>query len=114
MLVQYWTAKEARLVQAREETISELCHLRQDLESEVDTEVDEADELISEHEIAAILIEMLENKVQDIEAALVAIETGRYEYCEHCGDVIDKERLDAKPDTRLCIVCQQASEQCKT
>jgi DnaK suppressor protein len=111
MLVQYWTAEEAKLFQAREETMNEICHLRQDLESEVDTEVDEADELISEHEIAAILIDMLENKVQDIEAALGAIETGRYEYCERCGETIDKERLDAKPDTRLCIVCQQASEQ---
>jgi DnaK suppressor protein len=111
MLVHQWTIEEGRLLQAREETMNELCHLRQDLESEADPEVDEADELVTEHETAALLIDILENKVQDIEAALVAIETGRYEYCERCGEAIDKERLDAKPDTRLCIVCQQASEQ---
>jgi RNA polymerase-binding transcription factor DksA len=105
-----WTEEETKLFQARKEALAELNHLEQEIEYEVDFDVEEADEQITEHETAAILINMLENKVQDIEAALVAIEMGCYEYCERCGEAIEPERLQAKPDARLCIACQQAAE----
>jgi DnaK suppressor protein len=54
---------------------------------------------------------MLEHKVQEIESALTAIEFGRYEICERCGQVIEPKRLAAKPDARLCIACQAEAEQ---
>jgi DnaK suppressor protein len=110
MLGNFWTVEEAKLLQAREQTLDDLSHLHQEIETEVDIEVDEVDEQISEHETAAILINMLEHKVLDIESAITAIEMGRYEYCERCGELIDHERLQAKPDARLCIACQQALE----
>jgi RNA polymerase-binding transcription factor DksA len=105
-----WKAEESKLFQARKEVLDELDQLQQEIESEIDFDVEEADEQITEHETAAILINMLENKVENIEAALVAIEMGRYEYCEQCGEAIEPERLQAKPDARLCIACQQAAE----
>jgi DnaK suppressor protein len=78
--------------------------------TEVSTEVDEADEQITEHETASILIKMLEHKLSEIEAALKAIDLGRYEICEHCGNQIEPQRLAAKPDARLCISCQEEVE----
>ena len=106
----YIKEAETKLFQSRKEALAELDHLQQEIESEIDYDLEEADEQITEHETAAILINILEIKVQDIEAALVAIEMGRYEYCERCGEAIEPERLQAKPDARLCIACQQTSE----
>jgi DnaK suppressor protein len=105
-----WTVEETSLFQARKDALDELDHLEQEIKHEVNFEIEEADEQITERETAAILINLLENKVQDIEAALAAIEMGRYAYCERCGEAIEPERLQAKPDARLCIACQQAAE----
>src|SRR5262245_2771781 len=106
MSVRKRTPQRARLYEARKEALTELSHLRQELQGEVEFTVDEADELITEHETAAILVSMLEHKVHDIENALTAIDTGQYDNCERCGQPIDLERLRAKPDARLCIACQ--------
>jgi len=52
----------------------------------------------------------LEDMLVDVEAALGKLETGRYGICERCGCEIDWARLEAKPQARLCIRCQQRSE----
>jgi DnaK suppressor protein len=41
----------------------------------------------------------------DLERALVDIDRGTYGICERCGRAIGAERLDARPQTRLCISC---------
>jgi RNA polymerase-binding transcription factor DksA len=102
------SANRSKLSHSRQEALEELSHLQQELMSEVDMEVDEADEQITEHETAAILITMLENRVRDIDHALAAIKVGHYEKCERCGRSIEPQRLAAKPDARLCIACQEA------
>jgi DnaK suppressor protein len=111
MVTRNWKTRVERLLKARQQAIEELNHLRQELTTEVDIDVDEADEQITERETAAILITMLENRVEDIESALIAIEDGRYGFCERCGEAIEQERLQAMPDTRLCITCQRLQEE---
>jgi DnaK suppressor protein len=110
MLLHDRTAERSKLVQSRQEALAELKHLRQEMMSEVDFDVDEADEQITEHETASILIALLEHKIQDIDSALWAIDSGDYESCARCGQVIEPKRLAAKPDTRLCIACQEVVE----
>ena len=107
MSTQKLNINHSKLAQSRQETLAELSHLQQELMAEVDVDVDEADEQITEHETAAILIAMLENKVRNIDHALTALEVGRYEKCERCGQPIKPRRLAAKPDARLCIACQE-------
>jgi DnaK suppressor protein len=107
MLVQKHSVQRSKLSRSRKETLNELYHLRQEMMNEVDSEVEEVDEQITEHDTDSILIAMLENKVQDIDRALVAIDLGRYEICERCGQRIEPKRLAAKPDARLCISCQE-------
>jgi RNA polymerase-binding transcription factor DksA len=104
------TLERSKLSQSRKEALTEVEHLRQEIMIEIDSEVDEADEQITEHETASILIEMLEDKVKEIESALAAIELGRYEICERCGKPIESQRLAAKPYARLCISCQEEVE----
>jgi DnaK suppressor protein len=51
-------------------------------------------------------------QLREIDEALVRIESGDYGVCEDCDEPIDPARLEAIPETRLCIACaeQAASE----
>jgi len=42
--------------------------------------------------------------------ALTAIETGEFGYCQQCDEPIAFPRLKIKPDSPLCMPCQQANE----
>ena len=46
-------------------------------------------------------------KLQKIEAALVRIENDEYGYCLDCGDEINTKRLDAVPESTLCLECSE-------
>jgi DnaK suppressor protein len=102
--------EEARLLTERENILRQLRHLGEVIKSEVDLELDEADEQITEHETAAILVGILERRLVDIDAALKAIHAGQYSVCERCGERIEPERLVAKPDARYCVSCQSIIE----
>jgi DnaK suppressor protein len=52
----------------------------------------------------------LEDTLRDVEDALHRFELGTYGICESCGQRIDWARLEAKPEARLCIKCQQRSD----
>lgn len=43
----------------------------------------------------------------DVQIALGKFELGTYGICEDCDAKIDWARLEAKPEARLCIRCQQ-------
>lgn len=43
-----------------------------------------------------------------VDAALAAIADGTYGTCRVCAATIPDERLDALPDTRLCVHCKAA------
>jgi DnaK suppressor protein len=49
----------------------------------------------------------LEAMLADVEDALRKFPLGTYGTCESCGTRIDWARLEAKPEARLCIRCQQ-------
>lgn len=46
-------------------------------------------------------------ELKDIDAALTKIEDGTYGICEECGEPIDPRRLEAIPQARLCVACQE-------
>jgi len=48
----------------------------------------------------------LEKKLNNINSALKKIEKGKYGLCEKCGKKIKKERLEALPEARFCMKCQ--------
>lgn len=76
------------------------------LQEEVKAEVDEGDPGLFDREMYRALLTTLEKKLESINAALRAIEKGRYGTCERCGEQIDPARLSAKPDAVLCLECQ--------
>jgi len=44
-------------------------------------------------------------QLRDVEAALVALDTGTYGTCRNCGKQIAQARLEAIPWAQLCIEC---------
>ncbi|HUP63838.1 MAG TPA: TraR/DksA C4-type zinc finger protein [Thermoanaerobaculia bacterium] len=52
----------------------------------------------------------LEVRLMRVEAALQAIERGRYGVCRECGEPIGQKRLDALPEAPFCMPCQESFE----
>ncbi len=78
--------------------------------SEVDPSEDEADPDVVERETTMALVEALELRKAEIEAALVKVESGGYGICERCSEPIDPERLQIMPEATMCVNCKVQSE----
>lgn len=48
--------------------------------------------------------------LQKIEKALKKIEDGSFGICENCEEPISVKRLEARPETTLCIRCKEDQE----
>ena len=53
----------------------------------------------------AIKAELTTNIVQ-IKKALKRIKSGKYGFCENCGEMINTDRLMIYPEATLCVQCQ--------
>lgn len=51
------------------------------------------------------LREEARRSLADLQEALNRLEAGTYDVCENCGGAISPARLEARPETRLCIDC---------
>lgn len=51
-----------------------------------------------------------QNILYSVDEALKRIQDGTYGSCTQCGKQIPKKRLDALPNTELCIACQSKNE----
>lgn len=102
--------EKRKLLEEQEHVTDELAHLRELMLAEVDVEPDEGDAGIFEREKNAALIAVLERKLQDVITALRSIESGDYGTCARCGEPIEIERLEVKPDATLCVNCQREVE----
>jgi RNA polymerase-binding transcription factor DksA len=80
------------------------------LESKGDYGLGRGDPLIVRWELDLALREKMEEKVAQLEEALARLAEGDYGICESCGQPIDPERLEALPDTLLCINCAREAE----
>ena len=48
--------------------------------------------------------------LKKIERALIKIDEGTFGICEECGEEISVKRLEARPETTLCIRCKEDQE----
>ncbi len=44
-------------------------------------------------------------ELKRIQKALIRLDKGEYESCSSCGEEIGQQRLEAIPETDLCINC---------
>ncbi len=100
-------ARERRkLLEERGRIQGALERLREALKVEVDVDAEEGDPDLIEREKNVALVNQLEHKLEDGEAALRSIEKGKYGICQRCGKEIPTERLEVRPDATLCVQCQ--------
>ncbi len=102
--------KRERLLSERELADLELTRLRDQMKTEIEHDTDEGDPDVYEREKLLAVIRTLEDKVESIDHALKALETGHYGTCERCGNEIGAERLKALPGATLCVKCKAATE----
>ncbi len=103
-------AERAVLLQERAAIEDDILHLREWLQGEVDVDADEGDPDLAEREKNLSLLMPLERKLESVNAALRAIDKGKYGICERCGQPIDPARLEVRPDATLCLNCQREVE----
>ncbi len=54
------------------------------------------------------LVESLRGQVSQVDGALKAIDDGTYGICANCGTEIPRARLEARPESVLCVTCKSA------
>ena len=99
-----------KLLDEQKRIAGELERLREALKVEVDVDAEEGDPDLIEREKNVALVSQLEAKLTRVQAALRAIEKGKYGTCERCSKEIPTERLDVRPDATLCVTCQAEVE----
>jgi phage/conjugal plasmid C-4 type zinc finger TraR family protein len=72
-------------------------------------DADVATELF-EQELATALGQNVRAHLMDVDAALARIDAGHYGVCEDCGSPINPARLEALPQAKRCVGCQQKFE----
>ena len=88
----------------------ELDHLRSAMNAEVDIDPEEGDVEVSERLKNVTLIAMLEKREAALQEAIEALVAGHYGICNRCQQPIAKERLEARPDAKYCVRCQEEIE----
>ena len=104
------TAERDVLLKEQAAIEDDILHLREWLKGEVDVDADEGDPDLAEREKNLSLLMALERKLESVNAALRAIDKGKYGICERCGLPIDPARLEVRPDATLCLTCQREVE----
>ena len=89
---------------------SELADLRSTFDGEVDIDPEEGDVEVAERTKNISLIQMLETRERQFLDALQSVEAGEYGKCKRCQVDINPERLQAIPDAKYCIRCQELVE----
>ena len=63
-----------------------------------------------DREFALSLVSNDQEALYEIEESIKRLEAGTYGICEMCDKAIRKERLEAVPFARLCVICQSGVE----
>jgi len=86
--------------------------LEQDMQLDTNEMPDEVDLASSEYiqSFALRLRGRERNFLDKIETALKKIDAGEFGVCEDCGEPIGLKRLEARPETTLCIRCKEDQE----
>ena len=64
----------------------------------------------SSHDRFAAMVEELNARISEINAALGRIADNTYGYCTNCKQMIDTDRLAILPTATLCLSCEQAKK----
>lgn len=110
------------------EQITELTHSLQDIRLEIEAQLDASREdarpvdldepigrltrmdAMQQQNMTQAGRRSLEARLQQIAGALAGVQTGDYGFCRRCDEPIGYPRLRARPESRLCVRCQEHRE----
>ncbi len=75
-------------------------------EVQFDDESGEGDSTGVARDRGRTVVELARATIEDVDRALAKIDDGTYGRCDHCGETIDRPRLEALPAARLCLDCK--------
>ena len=78
--------------------------------SAVDQHPADSADVTMQREVDYTIKGIVEEEVHHIQQALKRQAEGRYGICDNCGQEIDPERLEVRPQATLCITCQRRVE----
>jgi len=108
-------SREEILRQRLEESLrasrQELEEIQERLQDKGDYSPGTGDPLVVRWELDLALRTRVENRIEELEDALERLEEGTYGICSRCGRHIAVERLDALPQTDICINCARDLEE---
>lgn len=112
----YAQAKQ-KLLAAKQEIIHNLLTENADFQSTM-SDMDTADPAdVAASDLDKRIIEALgaqsTQALARVNTALARIEGGNYGVCVKCGNMIDRERLEAIPEAVMCIECKSSCERQK-
>jgi DnaK suppressor protein len=113
-------AVRAALTTRREEILSDLDRLGQEMQWMGEDQEDERGSLgnhlaedgssVMEQERIGTVSEDLRDLLRQVDGALARLDDGTYGTCQRCGKPINEERLEAFPYVEYCIECQSFLE----
>jgi DnaK suppressor protein len=105
---------QKRLREEEAIVLAELADLGFTADGKVDIHLDEgfadAAQTTSERARVLSLAEGLQQRLDEVQAALARIDKGTYGKCEGCGKDIPPERLEAIPAAKLCMACKSKAK----
>lgn len=66
---------------------------------------------LQQQNMALANLQQCRQRLHEVLHAEQKIDEAEYGYCESCDALISPPRLLARPDSRLCLYCQSATEQ---
>ncbi|GAA2724244.1 TraR/DksA family transcriptional regulator [Cellulomonas aerilata] len=102
------------LASARAETLRRLAgltgHVDELVAASVDSNADDEHDpegatIAFERAQLASLVREAQDRLEEVDAALVRLAEGRYGTCERCGAAIAPGRLEVRPTARTCVAC---------
>ena len=105
-------AAEVRLREERKNLVHQLAELGATESGELRSDYDfgegfaDAAAATAERTEVIGLIDSLKSMLEDVDRALDRIEDGSYGICSQCGKKISAARLEARPESTLCVDCK--------
>lgn len=106
---QAWSAElRDRLLEHKAELTERIGKIKADVARGLDPDSKERVSQLGNRDVLTALADEGADELAQINAALRRMDDGTFGICTGCGEPIDKERLNARPYSAMCIDCATA------
>lgn len=96
---------EVRLTEKLRELDGRLTEIKKDMGKSHSADSEEQAAERENDEVLEAIDQETQSSIREVRSALARIKDGTYGICTGCGKAINPERLEALPETSLCVSC---------